>query len=272
MFKKTIALIGTPLLFVILLNTGVATAEMKQGEMMVDKAKLLKDKGVFGTFAIYRLDASWNMLDEMTKARAVEELKKVFKKHEDKVAVDTYLTRGLTEGADLFLRIHSYHLINNQNFLLDLRSTTMGKHLIQTDVFVGITKKLNYADKDPGLLMRLKAGKLEPGPKKYAIVIPIKKDAEWWNLPFDVRVGMMREHTMPTLKYLTTVKRKLYHSTGLDDLDFVTYFETNKLDQFNNLVLSLLSVRENLHNERHGSPVVLGTIRSLDEVLEILAK
>ena len=55
-------------------------------------------------------------------------------------------------------------------------------------------------------------------------------------------------------------------------LDFITYFETARLDDFNNLVIALESVRENRHNKRFGSPTLLGTIRPLDEVLEILLR
>ena len=72
--------------------------------------------------------------------------------------------------------------------------------------------------------------------------------------------------------YLKAVKRKLYHSSGLDDVDFITYFETAKLDDFNNLVTALLQVIENRHNERFGDPILLGTIRPLEEILEIIAR
>ncbi len=64
----------------------------------------------------------------------------------------------------------------------------------------------------------------------------------------------------------------LYHSSGLDDLDFITYFETAKLDDFNNLVTVLLQVKENHHNQQFGAPTLLGTIRPLDEILEILSR
>jgi len=74
------------------------------------------------------------------------------------------------------------------------------------------------------------------------------------------------------VSYLKTVKRKLYHASGLGDLDFITYFETAKLDDFNNLVIGLERVRENRHNKRFGNPTLLGTIRPLDEILEILAR
>jgi chlorite dismutase len=112
----------------------------------------------------------------------------------------------------------------------------------------------------------------EPGQKPYAIVIPIRKSAEWWGLDQEKRAAMMQEHTAATLPYLKTVKRKLYYSSGLDDLDFVTYFETSKLEDFHSLVLSLEKVQEFRYVRRFGHPIILGTMKSLDEVVELLAQ
>ena len=112
----------------------------------------------------------------------------------------------------------------------------------------------------------------DAGPKPYAIVVPIRKDAEWWITGQDGRTEMMKEHTEAAMAYLKTVARKLYHSSGLDDLDFITYFETAKLDDFNNLIIALERVKENRHNRQFGHPTLLGTIRSLDEILESLAR
>src|SRR4051794_24237114 len=108
----------------------------------------------------------------------------------------------------------------------------------------GLTKKANYV---PGMSDNLKTElkiSSEPGLKPYVIVVPIRKNAEWWALDQDKRVAMMQEHTEATLPYLKTVKRKLYHSSGLDDLDFITYFETSKLEDFHSLVLALEKVKE----------------------------
>ena len=82
----------------------------------------------------------------------------------------------------------------------------------------------------------------------------------------------IRLHVEPTLKYLPTVKRKLYHASGLGDYDFVTYFETNNLTAFNELIIDLLSVPENRYNVRLGRPTILGTIQPLDEMLRALAE
>lgn len=237
----------------------------------VDREKLLKEPGVYATFAVFKVADQWSQMDQHAKACAVEEVKRVFQMHADKVSVDTHLVRGLSEKADFFLRVHSKELIDNQNFLLDFMGTSFGKALKNTETFIGITKALNYVPKFPD---DLKAELKTPPPQgsPYVVVVPIRKDADWWLMPQDARTPMMKEHTEATMLYLKTVKRKLYHSSGLDDVDFITYFETAKLDDFNNLVTALLQVRENRHNKRFGEPILLGTIRQLDEILEIIAR
>jgi chlorite dismutase len=86
------------------------------------------------------------------------------------------------------------------------------------------------------------------------------------------QVAMMQEHTVAALPYLKTVKRKLYHSTGLDDLDFITYFETSKLDDFHSLMLSLEKVKEFQYVRRIGHPTLLGVVQSVDEIIESLVQ
>lgn len=237
----------------------------------VDREKLLKEPGVYATFAVFKVGDQWGQMDKQAKAGAAEEVKRVFQMHAGKVAVDSYLVRGLSEKADFFLRVHTKDLIDNQNFLVDLMGTSFGKALNNTETFNGITKALNYV---PKFSEELKAELRTPPPQgsPYVVVVPIRKDAEWWLMPQDARTTMMQEHTDATVLYLKTVKRKLYHSSGLDDLDFITYFETAKLDDFNNLVTALLQVRENRHNTRFGDPILLGTIRPLDEILDILTR
>jgi chlorite dismutase len=238
-----------------------------------DRDKLLTDPGVYGTFAIFKVDEDWwKTMEKAARVSALDETKAVFRKHGEKIAIDTYLLRGLSDGADFFVRVHAMQMLETQNFLVDLMSTTFGKHLEITGTFNGITKKANYV---PGFSDELKTGlksQTDPDPKPYAIVIPIRKDAEWWQLDQETRTNMMKEHTEASLPYLKTVKRKLYHSSGLDDFDFITYFETAKLDDFNNLIIALERVKENKHNRRFGHPTLLGTIRPLDEVLEVFAR
>jgi chlorite dismutase len=83
----------------------------------VEREKLLKETGVYGTFAVFKVGDHWWQMDHDARTGAAAEVKKVFQKHADKIIVDTYLLRGLSEKADFFVRIHSKDTVNNQNFL-----------------------------------------------------------------------------------------------------------------------------------------------------------
>ncbi len=188
------------------------------------------------------------------------------------MAIDTYLVRGLSEHADLLIRTHSSDIFHNQKFLIDLMGTTLGMHLVNTSTFNGLTKKANYVPSFPDETKAALKTPIDPGSKPYAIVIPIRKDAAWWLLNSETRTRLMKEHTDAAIPYLKTVKRKLYHSNGLDDFDFITYFETDNLADFNSLILALQQVKENQHNRRFGNPTLLGTIHSLDEILDVFTR
>ncbi|MFO0706434.1 MAG: chlorite dismutase family protein [Nitrospira sp.] len=238
--------------------------------LAVDRDKLLSEPGVFGTFAAFRIEAEWSKLDQATRIAHLNTLRGVVEQHREKLAIDTYLLRGLSDHADFLLRVHATELKDTQQFLVDLQNSAFGRYVTGVVVLNGLTKKPNYV---PGFSDQVKSdlkASSESGP--YAVVIPIRKDTEWWSLPQEKRAAMMLEHTEAALPYHKTVKRKLYHATGLDDFDFITYFETAKLDDFHALMLALNKVKEAKHNRRVGNPTLIGTVRSVDQLIEVLAQ
>lgn len=237
-----------------------------------DRDKLLSEPGVYGTFAAFGLAEDWAKQDLPTRIAHLTAMKGVVEQHREKIAIDLYLLRGLSDHADILFRIHAAELRDTQKFLVDLQNSLMGRNLKGAGIMNGMAKKANYV---PGFPDQVKAdlkAASEPGPNPYAIVIPIRKNAEWWALDQEKRAAMMKEHTEAALPYHKTVKRKLYHSSGLDDLDFITYFETSKLEDFHSLILSLERVKEFQYTRRFGHPTLLGTMKSLDELIETLAQ
>jgi chlorite dismutase len=259
------------LLGVFCVCVGLAVAP-SLAEAAADREKLLTEPGVYGTFALFTLSDTWMKQDQAVRISQLSLFKGVVERHREKVAIDLYLLRGLSDQADLMFRVHATELHDTQQFLLDLQSSAFGKYLKGAGLLNGLTKKPNYV---PGFSDQLKAdlkAASEPGPRPYAIVIPVRKSADWWALDQEKRAVMMREHTEATVPYLKMVKRKLYHSSGLDDLDFITYFETSKLEEFQGLILSLKQVKEFQYTPRFGHPTLLGTVKSLDEMIEALAQ
>jgi len=240
--------------------------------MALDRAKTLTTPGVFGVFSTYKVRPDIYRLAAAERKGMAVEVMALLDKYKDKVILDSYLTRGLSSKSDFLLRVNGPDLMAIQNFLVQFRATHFGVYCNVTQSLVGFAKPLNYISKDksPDLNAGLSAATYEGDAPRYAIVIPVKKNAEWWNMSDAQRLKEMEAHTAPTLPYLVNVKRKLYHSTGLDDTDFITYFETNDLAAFNNLTIALAKIPENKYQVRWGDPTILGTIRPLEAVVNTL--
>ena len=237
-----------------------------------DRDALLTQPGIYGTFAAFQMDHDWWDLTGEARVIAVSEVKGLIEQFSHKIVIESYLLRGLSDHADLMFRVHAHALSDTQQFLASLLGTRFGRHLVATSYLHGLTRKANYV---PGFPEDMKQELLAPGEggtKSYAIVIPIRKDADWWALDQVSRGALMQEHTQAALAYGATVKRKLYHASGLDDFDFITYFETDKLEDFQSLIRSLEQVKEYRHDRRFGHPTLLGTIRPLDDILELFAR
>src|SRR2546427_13178004 len=144
----------------------------------VDREKLLKDTGVYGTFAVFKVDGDWWKLDKAARSSAAAEVNAVFQKHAENVATDTYLLRGLSEKADFFVRVHSTEMLNNQNFLVDLMGTTLGKYLANTYKFNGITKKPNYVPSLPEHIKTVLKTPPDPVHTTWNIVVTGRHDAD----------------------------------------------------------------------------------------------
>lgn len=250
-----------------------AAMEMKPAMAMPDMTKILTAPGVFGNFSTYKVRPDYYKMSMAERKGAAAEVVAVVDKYKDTVKAEAYLTRGFESQSDFFLRVHSYDMAATQAFLLDFRATRFGMYADVTENLVGMTKALNYItkDKSPSLNAGLTGATYTDAAPRYAFIIPVKKNADWWNLSDAQRLKEMETHTLPTLANLVNVKRKLYHSTGLDDTDFITYFETADLGAFNSLMLALAKVPENKYHVRWGSPTVMGTIQSFETVVNKLS-
>ena len=116
--------------------------------------------------------------------------------------------------------------------------------------FWGYTQPSQYTGRE-GITSRI------PGPrKKYLVVYPFVKTHEWYQLPYDERAEMMREHVKVGSKY-KDIDQVLLYATGLADWEFVVAYETDDLVRFSQLVAELRSTKARPFTQKD-TPIITG--------------
>lgn len=101
-----------------------------------------------------------------------------------------------------------------------------------TWLFTGTTSNLRYTSRDERQSLVAPFAGIAPAPATRAVLIPIRKSAEWWALAQDERLDIYRRgrHTPIGLEHLPRVRRTLFHCRDLgrdlgSPFDFLTWFE-----------------------------------------------
>lgn len=230
--------------------------------------------GVFVVIAAFKLAPEWQALEERDQLARTEQAAHLVQSGGWKAEIDVYISRGLKTNCDFFLRVRARELREAQQMVQDFRGGALGRLCLAADTLVGVTKPRQYINQElsPELTRELNSARYRDAEPQFAVVIPVKKSARWWNLPEPERRKAIETHTRKSLSFLDRVKRELYHSTGLDDLDFITYFEAADLKAFQELCIELVTIPENEYHTRWGQPVLLGAIHTVEEAFTRLVR
>ncbi len=126
----------------------------------------------------------------------------------------------------------------------------------QRTMFRGVTQHLQYTtDAQRQELDRNSLSELPASENTTAVLIPIRKSREWWELAQDQRQAFFQKegnegHTAIGLRYTDRVFRRLYHSRYIEssaNYDFLTYFEfyDQYADDFRKLLKELRDATRN---------------------------
>jgi chlorite dismutase len=123
-------------------------------------------------------------------------------------------------------------------------------------ILQGFTSNIRYAVRNEINVLRTLQPELNRSEAVCAALIPIRKSAEWWNLPQDERRAIFEEeshHTAIGLEYLPAVARRLHHCRDLGEpFDFLTWFEfaPEHAEAFDALLVRLRATHEWNYVER----------------------
>ncbi len=181
-------------------------------------------------YTFFRLDAEWRRLPDDQRRASKDEFLGELKKYEQ-LSPRSYSLVGTRGDADFMLWLITDSLDTIQKLHSDLLNTGLGKYLSTPYSYLAMLRPSEYFGKpsDP-----------EPAGSKYLFVYPFTKKREWYSIPFEERRRIMKDHVQIGHKFSSVTIHTAY-SFGLDDYEFVLSFETDRPEDFLNLVMELRS-------------------------------
>ena len=226
------------------------------------------DRRQYVNFAFYKADPAWRRLSPEERARGKCQFIDVVKSYEPGMLVIPYSLVGIRGDCDLMLWRISYDLPKFQQMTAQLLATDLGKYLTTPYSFLAMTKRSTYVREHRHADQEGTRLRLTPGKFRYLFVYPFVKTRAWYRLTQQARQGMMNEHIEIGHHY-PTVRLNTTYSFGLDDQEFVVAFETDKPEDFLDLVMELRQAEASNYTLRD-TPIFTCVHGELREVLDTL--
>jgi chlorite dismutase len=216
----------------------------------------------FVKFTFLKVDPAWRRLPAEERARGKQELAAALNDFASDHFLRTYSLVGTRGDTDLMIRavspsldsIHELHVLLNQSGLM------RWAHISHS--FLAMTKESVYSPEPTPL---------EPRPgadSKYLIVYPMWKKREWYQLPPEERMRIMRGH-IEIGKRHSTIDINTAYSYGLDDQEFVVSFDADEPGEFLDLVQELRGTESSAYTESE-TPIFTCITASPERALDAL--
>ena len=220
------------------------------------------EKPVFLNFSFFKVDPKWRWLNEIGKEEAIKEFVDLLEVANTKMKIISYSTVGLRDDADFMLWMISESVEKMQIFTSKIYFTVLGKYIEPSQIYLSCSRKSIYSNQTkPGFIN-------EVNPLRYNIVYPFIKSREWYLLPFEKRKKMMEEHIEVGRKF-PNIRLNTSYSFGIHDQDFMLAFETDDLNDFQNLIIQLRETKVSRYVVKD-TPMIVCVHKNIEQVIKSL--
>ena len=151
--------------------------------------------------------------------------------------------------------IHELHVLLNQSGLMRFADVPYS--------YLAMTKESPYSD-EPDRPLAPRPG----ADSKYLIVYPMWKKRDWYRLPEEERMRVMRDHIAVARRF-TGIETNTAYSFGLDDQEFVVAFDTDDPSEFLDLVQGLRATESSAYTASE-TPIFTCISASIERALDAL--
>jgi chlorite dismutase len=212
----------------------------------------------FVKYTFFKLDPEWRRLSDAQRQGSKNDFLTVLKKY-DHVTPRSYSLVGTRGDADFMLWIITESLDSIRMLHSELVNTELGKYLSTPYSYLAMLRPSEYFGKpsDP-----------EPAGSKHLFVYPFTKKREWYSIPFEERRRIMKDHVQIGHKFSSVIIHTAY-SFGLDDYEFILSFETDRPEDFLNLVMELRTSEASKYTAVE-TPIFTCTSVTPEQMLDLL--
>ena len=216
----------------------------------------------FVKFTFLKVDPAWRRRDPAERARDKEEFAAACRDFAEDHFLRAYSTVGTRGDTDLLIRcaaptlepIHELHVVLNQSGLMRWADISHS--------FLALTKESVYSDEPSPLAPR------EGSDRKFLIVYPMWKRRDWYLLPGEERMRIMRGH-IETGRRHPNIEINTAYSFGIDDQEFVVSFNADDPGEFLDLVQELRGTESSAFTESE-TPIFTCISTSVERALDAL--
>ena len=226
-------------------------------------------KRQYVNYTFFKVDSLWRRLSEEEREKGKREFAGVIEEYSKKIMVYTYSTFGLRADSDFMIWKIGYSLEDFQEMSSKVVNTALGKYLHNTWSFLSMTKHSTYVDKHFHEGQEGRRARIVPSQSKYMFIYPFVKTTEWYLLPMEDRQRMMDEHIQLGHKY-PSVKINTSYSFGIDDQEFIVAFETDKPEDFMEVVMGMREQEGRKYTLRD-TPIFTCIKKDIGEILDLVA-
>jgi chlorite dismutase len=214
-------------------------------------------------YTFLKVDPAWRRRSAEERAADKGEFAAGCREFAEDHYLRAYSLVGTRGDCDLMVRaiaraldpIHELHVLLNQSGLMRFADVPYS--------YLAMTKESPYSD-EPDKPLRPR-----PGPdSKYLIVYPMWKRRDWYRLPGEERMRVMRDH-IEVARRFPGIETNTAYSFGLDDQEFVVAFDVDDPAEFLDLVQELRTTESSAYTASE-TPIFTCISASLERALDAL--
>jgi chlorite dismutase len=213
-------------------------------------------------FTFFKVDPAWRRQPAEQRAQDKREFAAALGDFAEDHYLRCYSLVGTRGDCELMVRtmspslepVHELHVLLNQSGLMRWADTPYS--------YLAMTKPSVYSDEPQPSQPR-------PGAdRRFLIVYPMWKKREWYALPEEERMRIMRSHIEVGRRH-GTIEINTAYSFGLDDQEFVVSFDTDDPAEFLDLVQELRGTESSAYTESE-TPIFTCISASVERALDAL--